>query len=225
MAYSKLQKRWLDAGLCLRCAWQRKQYAERRAAGRCQSCGSDRAGSRTILCPTCRQKQHRRSADFRQRERNKASGGRYEIPPWPMGAALPRLVGGGHNYRLGLTIPAVLALKQILEHYRKNERAAGRLPKTHQVSRLVRESIHTWRHSPCPRRPEGEVWIVETVNITLDGPSLRIVRWQATEHFDGNFSAALRAILINSVPPNVIGATGGPKPWKLEPRHGDMLPT
>jgi hypothetical protein len=68
-----------------------------------------------------------------------------------------------------------------------------------------------------PRRPEGEVWIVDTVTISLDGPSRRIVRWQAKEHFDSNLSAALRAIIINSVPPSVIGATGGPKRWTLEP--------
>jgi hypothetical protein len=201
----------------VRKAWREKRQAERQAADRCMRCGGERAGADGTLCPACQQKQNGWSADFRQRERNKASGGRYEIPPWPMGAALPRLEGGRYNYRLGLTIPAVLTLKQILEHYRKNERAAGRVPKTHQVSRLIRWAIHCWRHLPCPRRPEGEVWIVETVNITLDGPSLRIARWQAKEHFDGNLSAALRAMIINSVPPTVIGATGGPKRWTQEP--------
>jgi len=136
-----------------------------------------------------------------------------------MGAALPRLEGGAHRYRLGLTIPAVQALQMILDRYKETERAAGRVPKTHQISRLVRESVHKWRHSPCPRRPEGEVWVVEAHSITLDGPSWRVVRWQAKEHFDGNVSAALRAIIINSVPPSVIGATGGPKCWTLEPQR------
>jgi hypothetical protein len=35
------------------------------------------------------------------------------------------------------------------------------------------------------------------------------VRWQAANYFGGNESAALRAILIHSVPPAVIGATAG----------------
>ena len=200
-------------------ARQRKRRAEHRAAGRCCRCGGDRADSHTIFCPTCQEKERRRGAAFRQRERNKGSGGRYEIPHWPMGGALPRLEGGAHRCRIGLTIPAVLALTKILDRYKETERAAGRIPKTHQISRLVRESIHCWRHLPCPRRPEGKIWIVEMHSVSLDGPSWRVVRWQAEQHFDGNVSAALRAIIVNSVPPSVIGATGGPRRWLWEPRR------
>ena len=106
------------------------------------------------------------------------SGGAVRVPPWPMGAALPRLEGGGHRYRLGLTIPAVRRPRPDPRPLPQTERAAGHIPKTHQVSRLVREAIHKWRRSPAPT-PQGEVWIVETVNVTLDAPSRQIVRWQA----------------------------------------------
>jgi hypothetical protein len=187
-------------------AWRQKRQAERRAAGRCLRCGGARAGTGGLLCPTCRQKQHRWEADFRQRERNKASGGRYEVPPWPVGAAVPGLEGGGRRYRIGLTIPARIALGKILDRYKEKERAVGRAPKTHQISRLVREAIRIWRRSPCPKRPEGDVWVVEMISITLDAPTERIVRWQAADYLERNVSATLRAILINSVPPTVIGA-------------------
>jgi hypothetical protein len=198
-------------------ARRRNQRAEWRAAGCCYSCGRDRADSRTVYCPTCQQKQRCRQAGFRQRERNKITGGRYEFPAWPVGGAVPRLEGGQHVFRLGLTIPAVQALTKIYDRYKETERAAGRAPKTHQISRLVRWAVHCWRHLPCPRRPEGEVWVVEVHSVSLDGPSWRVVRWQAEQHFDGNVSAALRAIIINSVPPTVIGATGGPRRWRPEP--------
>jgi hypothetical protein len=193
----------------VRKAWREKRRADLQAVGRCLRCGGDRGGGTGALCLTCQQKQNGWGADFRQRERNKAVGGAYDVPPWPMGAALPRLEGGGHNRRLGLTIPARIALGRILDRYREDERAAGRTPKTHQLIRLVRETIRKWRRSPCPRDPEGDVWIVETVNITLDAPCLQIVRHQTVSYFDGNESAALRALLVHGAPrpTRVIGAT------------------
>jgi hypothetical protein len=163
----------------------------------------------------CRAKQRAYAAGYRQRLRNRSVGdGTQEVPPWPLGGAAARLDGGGNRevFVLGLNLEARAALYALVERYREQERKAGRTPKTHQISRIIREAVHQWEHRDCPAQRQPTFVIFEKVHVNLDGPTRAVVARQAASYrFGGNKSAALRAMIQYAAFPFVVGALGGPR--------------
>jgi hypothetical protein len=146
--------------------------------------------------------------------RNRSVGdGTQEVPPWPLGGAAARLGGGNREvFILGLNLEAQAALYALVERYREKERRAGRTPKTHQVSRIVREAVMQWEHRDCPAQRKPTPLNFEYVHVRLDGPTRAIVARQAASYrFGGNKSATLRAMIQYAAFPFVVGALGGPR--------------
>jgi len=113
-------------------------------------------------------------------------------------------------FTLGLNLEALNALKALLERYREQERKAGRWPKTHQVSRIVREAVRHWAKRECPSFcPPVTLVNFDHIRVRLDGPTRAIVRRQAAHpRFGGNKSAALRAMIYYAAFPFVVGSVG-----------------
>jgi len=191
--------------------------AARKAMALCPHCGREREPEVPFLyCVRCRAQKRASDAVVLQKERNAKAGVDYDVPPWPTGGAVPRLEGGNQVFRVGLNLEAQRALYALLQRYRDQEWAAGRMPKTHQVSRIVRDAVLQWEKRECPSlRPPMTYVVFEWVHVSLDGPTRAIVRRQAAHpRFDGNRSAALRAMIYYAAFPFVVGATGGPKRWQ-----------
>jgi hypothetical protein len=190
-------------------ARHRERRAERRAAGVCVRCGGEReVDSSYSTCAACLTALRRWSAWERMR-RNGAPAGMEPVgceTAWPLGRAAPRLEGG-KTWGVRLDERTCEALRVLLARYREQERAAGRVPKTHQVSRIVREVVLRWERAACPPdRWPYRMFVMATVNVYLDARTRRIVEREAWERFGGNRSAALRAMLTRAALPIPVGA-------------------
>jgi hypothetical protein len=125
---------------------------------------------------------------------------------WPLGRAVPRLEGG-KTWAVRLDVRSCEALQVLLERYREQERTAGRVPKTHQVSRIVREAVLRWERMACPPdRWPYRMFVATTVRVYLDARTRRIVEREAWARFAGNRSATLRAMLTRTALPIPVGA-------------------
>jgi uncharacterized Zn finger protein (UPF0148 family) len=193
-------------------------YADCVASGRCTVCSQTLLTAQEqqhgfVNCAACRTKNREKDARSRQKKRDRAAG----IPEghpyhWPHGERPAALPGGkGEALRCGLNDQAYAALLNLWEQYRKAEIAAGRQPRTHRASQLVREAIHQWKDRLIGPSPYPHTLIARTITVYLNLETLRILEWQARTCFNGNKSAALRMILI---------AVGYPRPTPVAiPRH------
>ena len=170
----------------------------------CVVCGKKRTGvARTSKqCEACARKERARGLDYLQRKRNEAAGytpgdGR-NVKKWPMGtAATGKREGGIYKFTLHLDRPSLDALLVIRKRYKDAEYKAKREPQTHQLSRLVRETILRYEPSRVVVKPRKHRLLVDDVaNLSLDGRTRAILTRQAVRSFGGNKSAALRAMLI-----------------------------
>ena len=187
-----------------------KEYRKKREAARsvAQQCVLCRArlgrGANPRLCAFCVHKQKLRDAVYNQRKRDKAAGyepgdGRH-IKKWAVGgAATGKRDGGAYHFVLTVDYPTLDALQTIRQRYRETETRAGRIPQTHQLSRLVRELIVGYepeRAVAKPRKPR--LFLEIKANLSLDGRCKAIIARQAALSFNGNKSAALRAMIVES---------------------------
>ena len=91
------------------------------------------------------------------------------------------------------------AIQVIRKRYRDAEYKAGREPLTHQNSRLVREIILRYEPTRAGVHPRKHCLITDwKIHLSLDGRTRAIVERHAARTFDGNKSATLRAMLIQS---------------------------
>ena len=197
-----------------------KYYAQCVADGRCTVCSqallTHAEKMRGLVnCASCRSQSKTKYDRSRQKKRDQAAG----IPigsayHWPHGERPVQLPGGaGEALRCGLDDRAHTALLHLWEAYRKAELAAGRQPHVRRVSQLVREAIHQWKDRLIGSSPDPHTLIARTITVYLNGDTLRILEWQARACFEGNKSAALRAILV---------AVGYPRPTPVAiPRRRD----
>ena len=183
---------------------RRKRNTARQASGICLICHRERRGREAtpLVCGFCAKKERARSAVYQQKKRNKAAGykegdGR-NVKKWPMGAASTgKREGGAWDFMLTLDIPTRDAILAIRQQYRDAETRAGREPQTHQISRLVREVIVRYephRVLATPRKPR--LFLEMKAHLSLDGRCKAVLTRQAETNFDGNKSAALRAMII-----------------------------
>ena len=147
--------------------WKAKRREARLASGVCVLCGLPKEGrarnseGSATQCGVCTSAKKKKEAARRQRDRNREAG-LPDVPGpngrnariWTMGRAVARLGPGAHKFSCFLDRESRDALLTLRERYKREEAKAGRVPKTHQRSRLVREAVAVWEHHACPvRRP------------------------------------------------------------------------
>lgn len=226
MGYTNTQQKYLAAGRCTKCGKARlgeaaaktqcaacllkkrtREQAKRnarKAAKLCIVCGKlrERRTSTMTRCGLCAEKQRKASAAYQQRQRNKAAG--YTEGDGKNAKRLPvgrggngKHEGGAYKFPLVLDRDSRDAIQVIRKRYRDAEWKAGRVPQTHQLSRLVREVILKYEPSRAVVKPrKHRLRVADTANLSLDGRTEAILRRQAALSFNGNLSATLRAMLI-----------------------------
>ncbi len=199
-------RKWRAAHPEENAAYLKKRYHARKDAGLCVSCAKPRRERESTAhqCGACAKTQRAANAAHQQRERNKRWGyeegdGR-QAKKYPIGAAsTAKREGGAWYFVLPLDTPSYDAIQVIRKRYRDAEYKAGREPLTHQNSRLVREIILRYEPSRAGVNPRKHRLITDwKLNLSLDGRTRAIVQRHAAKTFNGNLSATLRAMLIQS---------------------------
>ncbi len=200
--------------------FQQKQRAARIAAHRCTDCGGPIVGftrrATSITCGACRKKATEASTAFRKRARRKLRGTPPDREPtiFYLGSAAPRLVGG-HTFRLTVDRVTQEAVVRMRDNYKAAERKAGREPRSHQVSRLVRNAVLHFERVPClPLEKRYLLYGKEyDLHLRLDARTRAILERQAAQHFDGNRSRALRTMIVRGSRPRRIWKGTMVAPW------------
>ncbi len=184
----------------------KKRYETKKAENRCVCCAKSRKGlgGTANLCYSCAKKHRASLLAYQQRKRNERMGyvegdGR-TAKKSPVGrASTSKREGGAWSFPLPLDTPSYDAIQVIRKRYRDAEYKAGREPLTHQNSRLVREIILRYEPSRAAVQPRKHRLIPDwKLHLSLDGRTRAIVQRHADRTFDGNLSATLRAMLIQS---------------------------
>ena len=188
-----------------------KQRRERLRKRVCLLCGGPFVGEFATerRCAACAEKERRYGAAYRTRERCRDRGialpdapdaGDFSIPML-RGAALPP-TRDRKMYRIVVHVDRLILdrLHALMKHYRERQVRQGKTARTPPVSLLVRETLYEWENRPCP--PPARVLLREyPLRLRLDERAFAVLSRIAERGFEGNQSAALRAVLNTALVP------------------------
>jgi hypothetical protein len=205
----------------------RRRKAARLAARVCLRCGGSLAyvpnpfvvkppRAYAGWCVPCSEKQRGHIRAFRQRERDAREGG-VNVPPRMVGSNARRLEGG-YPWRVLLCTHTLAAYKRLRERYYNDCRLRGETPRTHQTSRIARETIMGFVRtgSPTPIPLARQLLCQFPMSVRLDAPSRAVLKRHADAAFGGNLSACFRAMLMHAAMPQaVVGKRPAYSKWDL----------